>query len=312
MNKLECQICGKERQRIESHVRIHNMKIQDYYDKYYKSDKEGKCKNCGKVTIYEGFRVGYRKYCSSKCATTGYNNPMFGKQHSYETRLKISKITLERTPRGSKHPFYGKTHSKKNKDILSKFRTMTLEDYKNKYPFFTQVEELKEDKLGIYGHCKNHNCINSKEQNGWFLLTKSQIEERKRQLEHPNGNDGSFFYCSDECKQSCRLFRKPAEQLIREDQITSGILPEPIYTFEEYQVWRNEVLKRADYKCEYCGELAEHCHHMKPQKLEPFFSLDPDYGIACCEKCHYKKGHKDECSTGYLANLKCQERNVNV
>jgi hypothetical protein len=41
---------------------------------------------------------------------------------------------------------------------------------------------------------------------------------------------------------------------------------------------------------------------------EPIFILDPDYGIACCEKCHYKYGHKTgtECSTGNLANVICK------
>jgi len=48
-------------------------------------------------------------------------------------------------------------------------------------------------------------------------------------------------------------------------------------------------------------------HHSRPQKLEPGFVLDPDFGVACCEKCHYKYGHKPgtECSTGNLANMIC-------
>ena len=77
------------------------------------------------------------------------------------------------------------------------------------------------------------------------------------------------------------------------------------YTQEEYNIWRTEVLERADYKCEYCEEKANHAHHSRPQKKEPFFNLDPDFGIACCEKCHYEKGHKDECSTGKLSKLVC-------
>jgi len=59
--------------------------------------------------------------------------------------------------------------------------------------------------------------------------------------------------------------------------------------------------------CEYCEELATHVHHSRPQKLEPGFALDPDFGIACCESCHYKYGHKTgtECSTGQLTNAVC-------
>jgi 5-methylcytosine-specific restriction endonuclease McrA len=84
-----------------------------------------------------------------------------------------------------------------------------------------------------------------------------------------------------------------------------------IYHTKEYNIWRQEVLKRADYKCEYCGNDANTAHHIKPQKLEPFFSLDPDYGVSCCRRCHYKYGHEigTECSTTNLANILCEEKN---
>ena len=72
---------------------------------------------------------------------------------------------------------------------------------------------------------------------------------------------------------------------------------------EEYETWKEEIFKRQNGLCEYCGKKAQHAHHIKPKKLEPFFALDPDYGVACCKKCHYKYGHKSgtECSTGGLA-----------
>ena len=40
--------------------------------------------------------------------------------------------------------------------------------------------------------------------------------------------------------------------------------------------------------------------HKQPQKLEPFFTLDPDLAWSICKKCHFKYGHKDECSIGNL------------
>ena len=38
-------------------------------------------------------------------------------------------------------------------------------------------------------------------------------------------------------------------------------------------------------------------------------------GLVCCgtnskNKCHYKYGHVDECSTGYLASLVCQSEAI--
>jgi len=255
--------------------------------------------------------------CSSniaKCPNMklmGNNNPFYGKKHS-----EISLVKMRKSKNGKNHPFYGKKHSEKSKlkmssakmgmkqsrDVIDqqvKNRKLTIKYHKTKYPIFAKIEEMRynPDKPGekeIQVHCKNHNCPNSKEQDGWFTPTKMQFEERRRQIEY--GNGGSYFYCCEECKNECPLFN------LRSDPNKEI---ETIYTLSEYQIFRREVLKRVNNKCEYCGETATHVHHSRPKKLEPFHSLDPDYGIACCEKCHYEKGHKDECSTGNLANKVC-------
>ena len=104
----------------------------------------------------------------------------------------------------------------------------------------------------------------------------------------------SRFYCSDACKESCEVFNT---KLYRKNQNSTDNYG--------YNIWREEVLSRARYRCEYCGRKANTAHHSRPKKLEPFFSLDPDYGIACCSKCHNNFGHVDECSTGNLASIVC-------
>ena len=40
-----------------------------YYDRYFKKEKEGKCRACGNDTGFIKFSEGYRIYCSPKCAT---------------------------------------------------------------------------------------------------------------------------------------------------------------------------------------------------------------------------------------------------
>ena len=183
---------------------------------------------------------------------------------------------------------------------------LTLYVLKIKYPFFCKIEELREEpKTGeIQVHCKNHKCKNSKENGGWFTPTYNQLYNRISYIE---SSDSCNFYCSDECKNSCSIYGKSAATLIKLDKIKAGHSPEEQYTNEEYNTYRLEVLNRADYTCEYCGEKATYCHHIRPQKLEPFFSLDPDYGVACCQKCHYEYGHPTgtDCSTGNLAQRIC-------
>jgi len=201
-----------------------------------------------------------------------------------------------------------KKHSEKTKRKISKsnkgLTKLNIEQIKKRYPFFSKIEEMrynpnKPGEKEIQVHCKNHNCPNSKEMNGWFTPTYNQIHERIMEIEKDWGNDGKYMYCSDDCKKECPLYHMKT-CLLKKDQ--ENLFP---YTIEEYQIFREEVLKRDDYKCVYCGEKAEHVHHIRPQKLEPFFALDPDFGISVCKKCHYKYGHKDECNTGNLANRIC-------
>jgi len=183
---------------------------------------------------------------------------------------------------GENNPMYGKPGSNK----------YTLKMLKERHPFFCLVEEPREYNKGLQVRCKK--C------NEWFTPTSGQLTERIRQLEKEDGNDRSYLYCSEECKQKCSIFNKKYVEFLNIDDNL-------YYTDSEYQTWRKEVFRRSNNLCEYCGELAEHAHHIKPQKLEPFFALDPDYGVACCMKCHYKKGHQTgtECSTMGIASRIC-------
>jgi hypothetical protein len=256
---------------------------------------------------------------------SGKNNPMYGKKRtmSEETRKKMSeshkgkssgmkgkKLSKESRKRmsermmGKKNPMYGKKKivNKKTRKKMSDGSILKLHTIYDRYSFFSKVEEVRynPDKLvekEIQVHCKNHNCLNSKEQGGWFTPTKSQLSERIRQLEHPDGNGGSYFYCSEFCKESCILYN------LRSDPFKNT---KKYYTDSEYQTFRKFVLERDNYMCQFCNEPAFEVHHERPQKLEPFFALDPDYAWSCCKKCHYEKGHVDNCSYGKLASVICK------
>ena len=251
------------------------------------------------------------KICEYGCGREGkFYFPTVGKwccskNHNQcpERRKRISQQNM-----GKNNPMYGKNfkHSKKSKKKIGQASKgnnaakLTIRLIKEKYSFFSQIEEIrynpdrpKEKEIQV--HCKNHNCPNSKEKGGWFIPTYNQICERRRALENLNGSDGAYFYCSQECKDICPLYS------LRSDPLKNTKLP---YIPAEHKIWRQTVLELDDYICQYCGELATHAHHEKPVKTHPHLALDPDNGVSCCEKCHYKYGHKTgtECSTGSLAN----------
>jgi len=297
---------------------------------------------CGRKAIHQ-FKNG--KWCCStniaKCPKNRKINSEKKPWNKGKTLSEKTKQKMSESKKGDKAWQYGKTgifsnevlnrmsEAKKGKEPWNKGKVMTKEfcenvskgrtgitpereyrkgisHYIKTYPTFSKIEEMRYNPKNhkfreIQVHCKNHNCPNSKEHGGWFSPNYQTIYERIRQLEHPEGNDGNYFYCSDECKNKCPLFNMRPSSIINKNNLPYEVY----YTSEEYQIFRNEVLKREEHNCEYCGEKATYVHHSRPQKLEPFYSLDPDFGIACCKKCHYEYGHKDECSTGKLANTIC-------
>jgi hypothetical protein len=229
------------------------------------------------------------------------------KSHKKRYTKKLRKIYSERMKKRYKDPnerkkqkeialkiWSSKEFREKHKNALNKYfdnrSKFTLEQYRIKYPTFSKVENLryKPNTKKIQVKCKK--CDN------WFIPTCNQLSDRIIQIEHLDGNDGCYFYCSNDCKYLCPLYN------IHSDPYKNTEKP---YTLSEYQTFRTFVLERDDYKCQFCGEKATDVHHERPQKLEPFFALDPDFAWSCCKECHFKYGHQDECSTGNLAKIVC-------
>ena len=129
-----------------------------------------------------------------------------------------------------------------------------------------------------------------------FVPKVGTVIHRIRFLENKETCE-SRFYCSDQCRDTCPIFWQ--------HKYTKGQKSRSAATVYEYSIWHQKVLENANYKCEYCGKKATDAHHSRPKKLEPFFALDPYYGFACCEKCHYKYGHSGDCSSANIAKAIC-------
>ncbi len=286
---------------------------------------------CGQEAKYQ-FKNG--KWCCSKTHRScpeiciKVSEALKGKKRSSfseETRVKMSesKKGKKRSPfseetrrimseakKGKNHPMYRKHHSEETKRKMGEARKgkiLTIEQIKERYPFFSRIEEMRynPDKPGekeIQVHCKNSECENSKEKGGWFTPSGSQMAERIRQLENKDGNGGSYFYCSQTCKDECILYNLHSDPYKENKDLP--------YTQEELEIWKTQVKILDKSKCQICGtENDIHVHHIIPKKLEPFFALDPVNGICLCKECHYKYGHKEECSAWNIANRKCKNEN---
>lgn len=251
-------------------------------------------------------------------------HPWFGRKHSAKSKEKMSKSSMGKkhtkesklkmsiSRSGNKNHFYGKHHTPITKRKISKALVDVSAGEKNsgyKGGVVLLNLPLYETYAAQINWCEDVRCAL---QNGleilqvrcsynkcrkWYTPSISHVVNRIQVIKGNRGGNNRF-YCSEECKRDCSIYNVPIGQIISANKFH--------YTAHELKIWREEVLKRADYKCEYCGEKATIAHHSKPKKLEPFFALDPYYGFACCEGCHYKYGHSDtSCNTGYLANIDC-------
>lgn len=250
------------------------------------------------------------KFSIAASKKTGDKNPFYNKQHTVESRKKIGEKSKGRVPwNKDKTDVY-------NNETLENIRLgalLTISKIKKKYPTFFKIEEMrynpnKPGEKEIQVHCKNHNCVNSKEKDGWFTpITRDQFYDRRKALEDPNGNGGSYFYCCEDCKEECPLYRAKIATLISQDKIRAGLIEDPWCTYGEGLIWRKVVLKMDNGLCVWCGAPATIVHHIFPRKTHPESAVDPDNGLSCCEECHNKKGHRDRwCTFGYLANLVCE------
>jgi len=287
---------------------------------------------CGQEAKYQ-FKNG--KWCCSKyisqCPIVKKKISESTKNPSEEKRQKNSEAHKGKIPwNKGKREIYSETSLKKMggarkgktyKEIYGEKRTkeikrkkrlankLTIKKIKEKYPFFSQIEEMRynPDKPGekeIQVHCKNHLCENSKERDGWFTPSPQQMKRRRDWLEN-EGIDICYFYCSQQCKNICPLYYSRGSDPLKDTKLP--------YTQAEKDIFNKEVLRRQKEEdgynfCEKCHSIKKlHIHHEKPVKTHPHLALDPDNGIVLCQECHYKYGHKTgtECSTGHLANKIC-------
>jgi hypothetical protein len=117
-NKIILETFSTREEALQAEVNLH---------KFYQVDKNPHFANKARQKT-TGFYYAEQKF--------GEKNPFYQKQHTKQTRNKISQIGKEnkgwvdkrRTYQGKNNPFYGKTHSKETRELL---KEKTTETWKN-------------------------------------------------------------------------------------------------------------------------------------------------------------------------------------
>lgn len=136
---FQCKICGRKFKNLNglmTHVGI-VYGIKKYYDKFYKKQDEGVCKECGKRTKFYKFSKGYSRFCSTKCLNSNKgvqkkkeqtcfkNNKVNHPAQSKKIRDKINQTNLAK---------YGVKHSFLNKKVREASIRTNLIRYNVKHP----------------------------------------------------------------------------------------------------------------------------------------------------------------------------------
>jgi hypothetical protein len=135
----------------------------------------------------------------------------------------------------------------------------------------------------------------------WFI---PKFQSMNNRLHYLKGHYTSEYklYCSESCKNSCPLYHKKPETLMKEDAVRAGRLSWLKMDREVQHELRQMVLERDNHTCRKCGATDKplHCHHIEPVAINPIESADMDNCITLCVDCHKEAHQKDGCRTGQL------------
>jgi hypothetical protein len=220
-----------------------------WYDKHYiKYIYKYACKNCGEPFLSQSTGKGI--FCDHSCAISGKYNYFWGKD-------------LE----GEKNPNYKGGITEKNIPFYDTYAyqiSYAEEMRRNEqYPNILEV---------ICAYCGK-----------WFVPKMTDVVHRIQAL---NGKlaagSEARFYCSDNCKQECPIFKKSKWPEGFKQATSREVQPQ----------LRQMCFERDDFTCQKCGknqtelDVGLHCHHVEGIRWEPIESADLDKVITFCKNCH--------------------------
>lgn len=162
-NKNQCQICGLIFKSIDSltkHLKIHNVKLKEYYDMYFKSKNEDVClcyneiKECKKSTRFISLKDGYGSYCSTKCSSL---SPLIYIEKQNNSIKNYGVIHPTKDPEINKNRILGirKTINERNSEIIEKRKNTCIKKYG--VDSVNKVKEIRDKQKVSFNEFKNSN-----------------------------------------------------------------------------------------------------------------------------------------------------------
>jgi len=129
-----CSICKREFKKIKDlsrHIVIHNIEKSEYYNKYLNNTEAGYCKVCGKKTKFINLSYGFRKFCSTSCASRDPDN-LEKCKNTWMLRYGVDNISKLDSIKNKKKATYLKNYGVdsplKSEKIREKFKQTCLKN----------------------------------------------------------------------------------------------------------------------------------------------------------------------------------------
>jgi len=296
----ECNECGRIFKRpieLSNHKKWKKIK-----NGYIKNPK--KCFKCGKELEW---KKRNNIFCGKSCANSGENNPQYGIRHTDEYKQQMSKKLS-----GENSPWFGRHHTEESIEKIEEsklgYKIKIRIGYKKPHSwkggvtkkgiplydtYALQIEWCEEVRRSPTD--KNILEVRCFKCDKWYIPKRNDIAHRIQVLKNQQKGE-QHLYCSDECRNSCSIFGKSPEQLMKEDAVRAGRLGWLELDREVQPELRKLVLERDEYQCVKCGSDGPlHCHHIYPVSTNPLESADIDNCMTLCINCHEESHKKDGC-----------------
>jgi len=231
------------------------------------------CEQCGEIFFGEK----KNEYCSKKCSKTG------------KVFTKESKKKMSEAQKGNKSSSWKGGYRSKG--------IATYDTYAHQLEWCEEVRRNEIDPNILEVKC--FKC------GKWYIPSYDGVSNR---LQHLKGNyeNEHRFYCSKGCKNSCSIYNKSINSVIKQDAVRAGRLPWLELTREVQLELREMVLERDKNQCVKCESTNDlQCHHIYPVSTNPIESTDVDNCITLCKECHIEVHKKDGCKYSQLRMEMC-------
>lgn len=236
--KLICKECGQEFTKIDCVTRhakmIHKMEPKIYYDKWFKSPDEGKCKCCGIETKYWNLEHGYREFCSRKCF--------------WKVTAQLDSVKEKR--RQTCKEKYDSENYMQSRDFREKTEQTNLKEYgvKNAGGSEQSIRKIKATKLERYGDETYNNC--NKAQKEYETLVKFQnLVTELNLIKYTNK---TFYCCCKTCNKEFSINYQTLVNRIFTFKTNPCIYCNPITSYIS-----NEEKNLVDFIKTYCSDTVE-------------------------------------------------------